>query len=66
MMFLVDATALRRSSLRAGPNHRVLDPDPHLDRLLANVDALDERLHDARLFGREQLAPDVAKSASST
>jgi hypothetical protein len=34
MMFLVEATALRRSCLRAGPNHRALHPDPHLQHIL--------------------------------
>ena len=49
MMFLVEATALRRSSLRAGPNHRALGPDPHLERVLLNVDPLDEQPNDSRL-----------------
>jgi hypothetical protein len=42
MMFLVEPTALRRSSLRAGPNHWALGPDPHLERVLLHVDALHE------------------------
>jgi hypothetical protein len=42
MMFLVEATALRRSSLRVGTNHLGLSPDPHLQRLLLDVDPLDE------------------------
>ena len=58
MMFLVEATALRRCSLRAGPNHRALGPDPHLQHLLPNVDLLHQELDDARLFGGEQLVPD--------
>jgi hypothetical protein len=55
MMFLVDATALRRSSLRAGPNHRALDPDPHLQlqHTLQHVDRSTNNLHDPRLLGRE-------------
>ena len=58
MMFLVEATALRRCSLRAGPNHRALGPDPHLERILLHVDPLDEELDDPRLLGGEQLVPD--------
>ena len=57
-MFLVEATALRRSSLRGGPNHRALGPDPHLQHFLPNVDPLDQQLDDASLFGGEQLVPD--------
>jgi hypothetical protein len=58
MMFLVEATALRRSSLRAGPNHRALGPDPHLQLLLLDVDPLHQDLDGARPLGGEQLAPD--------
>jgi hypothetical protein len=58
MMFLVEATALKRSSLRADPNHRAPSPDPHLQRLLLDVDPLHQELDDPRLLGREQFVPD--------
>jgi hypothetical protein len=33
-------------------------PDPHLQRVLLDVDPFDQELDDARLLGAEQLAPD--------
>jgi hypothetical protein len=50
MMFLVEATALKRSSLRADPNHRPLGTDPHLQRVLLHIDLLDQELDDPRLL----------------
>jgi hypothetical protein len=40
------------------PGSRALDPDPDLERFLANVDARAEQLDDPRLLDREQLVPD--------
>jgi hypothetical protein len=58
MMFLVEATALRRSSLRAGLNHRALGPDPHLQRVILNVDPLDEELNDCACSASTEGRPD--------
>jgi hypothetical protein len=48
----------------ANQAREILGPDAHLERVLLHVDPLDEELNDARLLGREQLVPDLAKSAS--
>ena len=36
-------------------------PDPHLERVLLDVNPLDQQLDDPLLLGREQLAPDRGK-----
>lgn len=43
-----------------------LGPDAHLERVLLNIDPLDEELDDPRLLGREQLVPDRGEVGEQT
>jgi hypothetical protein len=43
-----------------------ISPDTYFERVLLNVDPLDEQLRDSSLLGGEQLVQTVAKSASRT
>jgi hypothetical protein len=42
----------------ADQTRQPLGPDPHLQSVLSDVDALDEELDNPRLFGGEQLIPE--------
>jgi hypothetical protein len=46
MMFAYRSDCAQEKHLRAGTNHRALGPDPHLQRVILNVDPLDEELND--------------------